>query len=482
MASRYSSYGVLDYCYHPVELIQDNGEHIFVPCLKCNGCLLHKANVWASRVSLEIENNPFSIFFTLTYSNKYLPTLKREKLVNGFYNDYVYFSNHEGNIRFDGVEDTIRKDDIFIRGFGDIHIPITNSQLDYPNYFSKRDFQLWLKKLRKDIYLNLRPYDSGEFFRYYAVSECGPTTKRWHLHGILFPKNREIAEFLIHESMFKNWQMCDKVRFDEYVSYCDRNTSAYVSNYVTSYSSLHPIYQGTSVKPFRLSSKSPAIGFSSFDKTQVFEDVSRGVFEFSRDVRKPEQSPLALYPSSYMSRLFPKCYQFASLSYSRLLYVYGYIYREVNGYDRPYILLSERLRKELHASDFEAMSACYNACNLLGCVPDYYLYLLDLYYSKRALRSLAQWYTWQEANADKPFKILSSYLNLNDYVANKISYEIVLRYFFEGFGLTPDDLDRNMVYVLKEKDSLDLEYQNDVDNIVSNLQKLPKFNELIKQI
>ena len=53
----------------------DENKDIIVPCGKCDGCRLHKANEWMLRVANEIESSTYSIFFTLTYSNKYLPCL-----------------------------------------------------------------------------------------------------------------------------------------------------------------------------------------------------------------------------------------------------------------------------------------------------------------------------------------------------------------------------------------------------------------------
>ena len=72
MASRYPSTKVLDYCFNPVRLNIDDSV-VYVPCGKCDGCLLHKANEWSMRLGAEIEDNTLCIFFTLTYNNKYLP-------------------------------------------------------------------------------------------------------------------------------------------------------------------------------------------------------------------------------------------------------------------------------------------------------------------------------------------------------------------------------------------------------------------------
>lgn len=44
-----------------------------IPCGKCEGCKIDKANDWATRAYLESQNHTENAFITLTYSNEYLP-------------------------------------------------------------------------------------------------------------------------------------------------------------------------------------------------------------------------------------------------------------------------------------------------------------------------------------------------------------------------------------------------------------------------
>lgn len=470
----------MDYCFNPRKLLRD-GEWILVPCNKCEGCLLHKANLWSQRLAFEIDNNPFSIFFTLTYSNKYIPTLVPISHNNQTMY-FTYISDHDKNIRFDGSKDVLRNDGILIDSRL-YDIPLTNDPRKYVvNYASKRDFQLWLKLMRKDIIEFLNPDYGSESFRYFGISEKGPTFGRWHIHGLLFPRNKEIAEFLLSCSMFKNWQMCDEVLFREHTKYCDSGTSMYVTNYVTNYSKLPAIYKDTAIKPFRLSSKSPAIGYSPFDAKKVFEDVSRGIIEYTRTISRADQSSLLRYPSDYMARLFPKCYQFTKLPYSRLLFIYGCLYRSVRGAKLPYICVSDRLSKVEHASDWQAMQACFRWCDVLGCTPFHYLYLLDLYYYKRAMSALKVWYEWQQHQIEFPLYILSSYVNLQDYVLRKDflspSEISALRLFLESFGIVFDDFTySDFQKIVMNSPGVEL-YKREVVDITDNLEKMPKFNEL----
>ena len=209
MASRYPTISVVDYCYNPIHVV-DEDKDIIVPCGKCDGCLLHKANEWSMRCGMEIEDTPVTIFGSLTYNNKYLPKLGRVddvrliKFSNTHFDgrvdliakrDSVWISDHPWNIRFNGVRDVSREDGIVIkRDYSPIAITHWDN-MHFPaiNYASKRDIQLWLKLLRKDlddygIYKDKRVQERG-FFRYFIISEVGPTTLRSHFHFLIFSIN-----------------------------------------------------------------------------------------------------------------------------------------------------------------------------------------------------------------------------------------------------------------------------------------------------
>lgn len=52
---------------------------ILIPCGKCAGCKIDKANDWATRAYLESQKWPVNCFLTLTYSNDYIPTKRTLK-------------------------------------------------------------------------------------------------------------------------------------------------------------------------------------------------------------------------------------------------------------------------------------------------------------------------------------------------------------------------------------------------------------------
>lgn len=264
MASRYPSTKVLDYCYNPVRLVVDNSV-VYVPCGKCDGCVLHKANEWSMRLGAEIEDNIYSIFFTLTYSNKYLPTMVLDSELSDPLQNF-WTVNHNRNIRFNGKEDVLREEiyDGLYLPFGFVGITATNyvSDVPYFPYSSKRDFQLYLKLIRKDLYERFKEGFFQEVekeedlrFRYYAISEYGETLLRPHVHSVILPYHPEVANYLCYEGLFKSWQMCDRNMFQQYCHFADSGCRGYITQYLTCSSRLPSVYHERPIRPWRLSSK-----------------------------------------------------------------------------------------------------------------------------------------------------------------------------------------------------------------------------------
>ena len=191
MSSRFPTSYHTSSCYCPVRLSK-NGLVMYVPCGKCNGCLLQKANSMSFRLGDEIESSNHSIFFTLTYNNTYVPKMSC-RVEDG---QFHWFSG-ANNIRFNGVCDVYRESLDFYSPFI-LNAPLKNySDPKVVGYLCKSDIQLYLKLLRKSIYENFNI--SRGSFRYYIIGEYGPGKDpsqgkfRPHYHGIIFPCNSERA-------------------------------------------------------------------------------------------------------------------------------------------------------------------------------------------------------------------------------------------------------------------------------------------------
>ena len=94
-------------------------EFIEIPCGKCSGCRLQRSREWANRCMLELEYHKSSYFVTLTYDDAHVPI--------------HYYSD-----------------------------PETGEALPSMSLV-KRDFQLFMKRLRKKFGEGIRFFASGEY-------------------------------------------------------------------------------------------------------------------------------------------------------------------------------------------------------------------------------------------------------------------------------------------------------------------------------
>lgn len=475
MASRYPIHKKFDYCLHPILVHTAKGID-YVPCGYCSGCLLHKSNEWCQRLSAEIENFPHSFTFTLTYSNKYLPVLVRGIGIDG---NPAWTSDHSLNIRYDGTKD-VSRDEFFEHKECPIDtppVPVTNMDGDFIPYASKRDIQLFLKTCNK----RLKDYDSSQRFRYFIISEYGETKFRPHYHCIFFCFSKDASETLIREIIYPSWQMCDYSRFRQYCSYCDSRASSYLTQYINSVTLLPYIYQTKDFLPFRLASKNPAIGYSSFNRKEVLEKAIVGDIEYHRAIPSVSKPYIFRYSSQYTLSNFPKCQGFSRFDFHRLLRVYGTLYYAVERWHQPYDECALLLRSNLGSQDWNATRKCYQFTGYLrdlGYVGDLawlYVHALDLVYYKRGMAALKMQYEWQELNG-LTTDIFGVYTNLRSLVAETSSHQVTLDEFFAPFGICPNDLS-DIDYREWIPANITDDYLNELDDIFANMVKLPKLKE-----
>lgn len=471
MAGRSTSTKVLSKCLNPLTIFRD-GESLVVPCGKCAACRLQKANAWSVRLANEIVDSKYTLFFTLTYNNKYLPVLCKYPCKVRHGADFA--SDHALNIRFDGVKDVPRRDGIFIES-GDEVPSITNYPYkDLFPYLSKRDFVLYFKFLRKVLYDKFGKYN---LFRYYLVSEFGETYYRPHAHGLIFTEFYEVALYLKQYALFACWQMQDKSLFDEYCVFADSGVSGYLTNYVTnpvglpSFYSLHP-----EIGTFRLASKSPAIGYRRFDFPSIQKKVFRGVIEYTFDRKNVDGVCFLRYPSQVICRFFPKAYRFSKRGFTRLLGVYGSLFHAVVERRCSYEVISTGLSKILRPSDYVAAYTCYKLCLQFGLHPTLYVWLVDRVHYLYAMSQLKYFYEWQEtvSSLDRLF----SYQNLVDY-----SRHCDCHYMQSQFPEIDFDRlghDKSYIYNLRKSVFAQFDvYRREVEDVLENSRKLPKVKATI---
>lgn len=113
-----------------------------LPCGKCIGCRLRYSRQWADRLMLELQYHEHAWFVTCTYDDDHVPRMPR--------------------------------------GSCDVN-PATGEIVDGHLSLVKRDWQLFMKRLRKEC--------EPDKLRFYAAGEYGELTFRPHYHAIIFGWN-----------------------------------------------------------------------------------------------------------------------------------------------------------------------------------------------------------------------------------------------------------------------------------------------------
>lgn len=169
-------------CYRPLKAFRTSSgvsfvergdviESLELPCGQCIGCRMRRASDWEIRIMHEASLHERSCFVTLTYSDAHLPA--------------------DGSLRY-------------------------------------RDFQLFMKRLRRRF---------GPDVRFYMCGEYGETTRRPHYHACLFgvwfedqvPIGKSKSGFVFHDSAVLRdlWRM-GHVSVQELV----RETAGYCARYI----------------------------------------------------------------------------------------------------------------------------------------------------------------------------------------------------------------------------------------------------------
>lgn len=233
-------------------------EFVEIPCGKCLECKLDYSRQWANRCMLEAQSYEKNCFITLTYNDDNLPKSKfvKEVYLNGEIKDF-------------GESMTLRK----------------------------RDFQLFMKRLRKmfpDVQI-----------RYFACGEYGSKTKRPHYHAILF---NWIPEDLVQIGANKlNQIYYSSLTLEKLWPYgfnlvaeCTWDTCAYVARYVAKKVGVTDdnIYRLLNIdKEFILMSRRPGIGSNWYNQNNVC------YANFTKNYISTKDGPITITPNKYFDKL-----------------------------------------------------------------------------------------------------------------------------------------------------------------------------------
>lgn len=210
-----------------------------MPCGKCPACLRNRQNDWVFRLNEELKIAPYSYFFTLTYRDDDLPLI--------------------GSVKY---------------------------KFDFP-CLCKRDIQLFMKRLRKNI---------KEKIKYHVVGEYGPQTLRPHYHGLLF------SFVPIDETLFVScWSKSD-LKFDVFEPAFTRSAAGYVSKYICAVPFLPDFIKESDkcIKPFTLCSNGLGLSYLETNPELVKKKLDQDeTFVVLDGIKMP-------MPRYYIDKLYPK--------------------------------------------------------------------------------------------------------------------------------------------------------------------------------
>lgn len=309
---------VLTKCQHPVRIInKSTGEYMFVDCGHCANCRYNYRKKWQHRLELESRASVSTLFFTLTYSNDFIPTV----LDSGD----GYLHSQAGS-----RAESVNLSDYFNEP-SKVFIPYVKSQTCGHEYemgvCSKRDVQLFLKRLRRIISYDKDTLltgvcESDKFFRYFVCAEIGPETYRPHYHGLLFFKSTVVSHAVMSNYIYKAWQYCNGRNLD-----CSRvfgDASSYVSKYVTANTSLPPIFKIKPYRTFHLFSRHPTIGVPFLSEDNCKVSVNSRTITYTQILDSDSQGALSVelpYPSQLFRYYLPKPFNPSCISRESLLQI-----------------------------------------------------------------------------------------------------------------------------------------------------------------
>lgn len=230
-------------CFKPIRIsdpralpdLRGNIRQMLVPCGRCAACLSNKSSDWVTRLKVETFYATSAYFVTLTYADPFLP-----------------------------------------------HLPNGN-----PTH-SKRDIQLFLKRLRNHV---------PDKIRYFIVSEYGDPDGgfRPHYHMLLFNWPPEVD---LMTALAKSWVTSDgrmmSIWCPENIAVCEDGHILYVCKYIQKNQDIPKGY----TKNWMLCSRRPAIG------SQILTDENKNFYRQSAKSTIFINGEQRYMPRYYKDRIF----------------------------------------------------------------------------------------------------------------------------------------------------------------------------------
>jgi hypothetical protein len=333
-------------CLHPIEIVNAAGKLLKVPCGKCYACINKRRFDNQAKVALHMQKYKYNLFFTATYSDRYLPTYKvtrvsdsrmviEQKTQRQLFNApfmrklcFLYKTEEDKRLYelpFQRKYHPTRKNR---RAHVGTHFDLIH-QHDAFGVLSKRDVQLFLKSIRNET---VRKQKDGVLrsdckFTYYICGEYGPERFRPHYHGIISTNDASFAKFL-SKTFPKLWTMGDlRIEYSK-----GSDSGNYCAGYVNSFARLPKILSYKSFRPFVV--HSTYYGYSPDEDLK--RDISEITYQYLAERNYLVDGKLCtISPSlSFQHHLFPRCFRYDESPWYVLYLRYTLVSRVANAIER----------------------------------------------------------------------------------------------------------------------------------------------------
>lgn len=306
-----------------------NGKYYFMPCHHCFECEQDKQRKNFERIQNHFEDQEyFSLFVLLTYSNAYIPYIRiseinddminvwRDNAIRKRYNPKTGLTNLECH-NISHLVDFFPYNSSFIsKGKNDditgLRTFVGSDDPDKIAVCISYDFTRFIDRLKLTLKRYYHLDASNGNLSYYRISEYGPTTFRPHFHVMFsFPKGWAKYYSQLRRAIISSWPYCDWSKSLQKLKDDPIQIALFPASYVSKYA-VRPTDYPSYLTESKISAKhsfSRGYGFGNqqFVSTSIFDKVRRGDFRYSRQyVAKDGLRHLDLrLPTYVFQRYFP---------------------------------------------------------------------------------------------------------------------------------------------------------------------------------
>lgn len=299
---------------------------ILVRCGKCDACKQEKALKRSVRIRNNVSDSTIALFITLTYTNDYLPYIRKSDLTKTAVEIPVYrnadcrftYDRHSRLHKFVKTPGTRIIDKVDISALQDrrlgLYHKVTGMDSDCVSVNRFQDFQDFFKRLR----INLsRHHNYDKYFSFFQVAEYGGHTYRSHAHALLFIPRED--ETVFRSAILESWPYADKARTAKFIEIA-RDAASYVSSYVNSHTDLQPLMSLDKFKQKHSASKNFGCMLDCFQLPKILQKIDSGNLVYNRRVKYDGTTSTVSVPIPcyVLNRYFPKCKGFSWLAASQL--------------------------------------------------------------------------------------------------------------------------------------------------------------------